>query len=34
VAAGKGWMYEQWRGLPDDVDKIRIERGTLVWQTE
>jgi len=32
VAAGNGWMYEQGRGLPDEVDKVRIARGTLVWQ--
>jgi hypothetical protein len=32
VAAGNGWMYEQGRGLPDEVDEVRIARGTLVWQ--
>ena len=31
VAAGNGWMYEQSRGIPDEVDQIRIARGTLVW---
>jgi hypothetical protein len=32
VAAGNEWKYKQGRGLPDEVDEIRIARGTLVWQ--
>jgi len=31
VAAGNGWVYEQGRGIPDEVDEVRIARGSLIW---